>query len=363
MAYVKMGHSAADLAGLSCGPSCACSANAPKLSGFGCGPNCGCSASTPRLSGLARAGSSCHSGGARLLGFACGAGCPCAPCRTKQTGLGERYVPDDDDNDAPAPPRVVKPGQAVQVTPAAGARPGGAAVTTAAVSGLGGFGWFVNTRFTRAGHEELTRRAASGLVPTPTLDYGALIEGVRRPDTASLTAHLHLGQQRRHFLRSHILQTQSAAYADAIGQLRDLHRRILGTTSDRREQFRLIGEALHLIQDSYSPAHVKRDATGRISRIMNYGPANLVAPAAAIMTPPLGPFAIPLARREHLFPADPRDSIYSTIGGSTLKPEAMQALVASRTFLQMFLPQLSRSPSDPANASELTAFIETYLRR
>lgn len=320
MAYVRVGESTAD------------------LSGLGCGPRCGCSSGTPKLSG-----------------FACGTGCSCGPCRAKQSGLGERYVPDDEE--APPTSQVVKPGQTVRVAPAAGARPGGAAVTATSVSGLDGLGWFVKTKFTREGHEELTNRAASGLVPTPTLDYKALIEGVRRPDTASLTAHLHLGQQRRHFLRSHILQGQSSAYTDAVGHLRDLHRRILGTISNREEQFRLIGEALHLIQDSYSPAHVKRDASGRIERIMNYGPTNLVAPAV------LPPVTFPLALREHLFPADPRDSVYSTSGGGTLKPEAQRAVVASRAFLQMILPQLSRGASDPRNASELTAFIGTYLRR
>lgn len=209
-------------------------------------------------------------------------------------------------------------------------------------------GWFVHTPLTAAGHEVLTTDAARGLPISPA-QLACLIEGVRRPDTASLTAHVVPGEQRRHTLRSTILQSQRAALADAVGHLRALHARALAPGLPSQERFRLIGEALHLIQDAYAPAHVARDPGGRIRRIRNYGPANLTLPVL-------------LQPGEHRFPVDLRDRIRTGGPGSALTPEARAAVAASREYLVMALRHLGGSTPPAQVRTDLDAFIRRHFR-
>lgn len=214
--------------------------------------------------------------------------------------------------------------------------------------GLGDYGWWVRTNVAGVGvvpegHEALTREAARGL-PVSAAELGHLIEGVRRPDEASLIAHVLPAEQKRHFLRATVLHTTRSAWTAATDQLRDLHRRMLAFgTSRAPEQFRLIGEALHLIQDSFAPAHVDRNASGRIVFIKNFGPTT---------SSPMN----------HGFPVDPRDRIHSGLVRPTLKPEARNAIAASRDYLQMALRHLRGGSPPPAVSAELTAFIGRHLR-
>jgi hypothetical protein len=79
-------------------------------------------------------------------------------------------------------------------------------------------------------------------------------------------------EQRHHALRRTVDQPQEAALREIIDDLRSQHRGIL-VEGQPRARLRRIGAALHLIQDSFSPAHVQReDASGWcIRRIRNYG--------------------------------------------------------------------------------------------
>ena len=213
-------------------------------------------------------------------------------------------------------------------------------------TGTSGLGWFVKTGLSPSGHERLTQSAARGLGLTKA-ELALLVEGVRRPDTASLSAHIKPGEQRRHALRRTIFQGSKAARDDAVDHLRALHTRILAPGQPPDERFRLVGEALHLIQDSYAPAHVHRDPGGRILRIRNYGPANLVP-----IIPPSD---------EHGFPVDLRDSI-SSGRSATLRPEARAAIAASRQYLAMALRHLGKPPSPARVAADLNAFISRHFR-
>jgi hypothetical protein len=212
-------------------------------------------------------------------------------------------------------------------------------------AGLGDYGWWIRSLggAVPEGHELLTRNAASGLPISPA-ELGFLVEGVRRPDEASLVSHVLPGEQRRHFLRSTVLQPVPAAWADATNHLRALHGRLMAFgTSRAPEQFRLMGEALHLIQDSFSPAHVTRDSSGRITFVKNFGPTT-----GAIT--------------DHGFPVDPRDRVHSGILSPTLKPEARNAIAASRDYLVMTLRHIGGGMPAPAIHAELNAFVGRQMR-
>lgn len=216
---------------------------------------------------------------------------------------------------------------------------------------FGGLGWFVEASVVPEGHELLTRNAAAGM-SLSAHEMNLLRDGVRRPDTASLSAHVAPGEQRRHFLRQTILHSMAAAHRDATNHLRSLHGRLLALGAGSDEQFRLMGEALHLIQDSFAPAHVDRDpSSGRIRYIRNFGPSNLVAPL-------ISPLAVPFLPNEHRFPADQRDRIHSGLPYSgTLKPEAQQAIEASRQYLMMTLRQVRGAVPTATAMTELEDFI------
>ena len=193
------------------------------------------------------------------------------------------------------------------------------------------------------GHERLAREAARGLAGISARHLAALIEGVRRPDTESLRHHLIASQQRRHALRASLCQPLSAALAEIRAQLAALHGRALAA-GPTPAGFMLAGEALHLVQDSYSPAHVERveGSGGRypIVYIRYYG-LTTVAP------------------REHQFPFDPRDLVAGVLGGP-LKRWARVAVDASREYLELFLRRLG-TPGGAAPAAELRAYMDKHL--
>jgi|KBSMisStandDraft_5_1062788.scaffolds.fasta_scaffold11345_2 hypothetical protein len=208
------------------------------------------------------------------------------------------------------------------------------------------------------GHEVLTRSAAAGLTLTRA-EIDALVEGVRRVDTVFPTRHFDPNEQKRHALR----RARCTSMAVALSEIRNhfilLHSRALRATT-RLDAMRWIGEALHLLQDSFSEAHTARTfrATGAphpIRFIRFFGLQGLPAPV------------------EHqVFPMpDPRDLI--TVGGR-LRPAAAHSVVASKEFLSLMLRHLSRPtlpvrPTmlrpirsiSPAVAAGLRAFMNRHL--
>ena len=221
--------------------------------------------------------------------------------------------------------------------------------------GLGELGWFIDRMIgptrTPTGHEELTKRAARGLIKN-SADLAALIAGSRRPDLADPQDHIKPGEESRHFLRS-IKQSPLDAWWSAIRHLQTLHHQMMAS-SNRANQFMLIGEALHLIQDSFAPAHVEREPrTGDILNIRVYGP---LAPQG-----------------NHLFRIDPRDDIFATKPPRMLTLDAQKAITCSNEYLQMALRhiQLKQLPSwiplslTQQTARALNAFIShrLWLRR
>lgn len=186
----------------------------------------------------------------------------------------------------------------------------------------GDLGWFIDTQIstfkTPAGHEILTERAAHGIVKN-NADVTALIAGVRRPDLADPQDHIKLGEQKRHFLRS-IKQPSWSAWFLAIDHLRALHQSML-SSANRANQLALIGEALHLIQDSFAPAHVERDPRDKdILSLRVYDPK-----------PPPG---------NHIFLRDPHDAIFTTPSSAALTPGAKAAIAAGKEYLQTALRHL-----------------------
>lgn len=218
--------------------------------------------------------------------------------------------------------------------------------------------------FLPEGHEILTRTAARGL---SGVDLTALLDGVIRPDRGGKSylnfpaSALHAtdpGEQRRHSLR----RSASTSTAVALGEIRNyltlLYSRAIiaakmRSPRGRKQAFEWIGEALHLIQDSYSQAHIQRSYGAgrggshpiRYIRFYNYNvfpPSRTTAPS------------------EHNFPTDQRDSIKATTG--KIKPEAVLATRASREYLVMMLRHMA-SPTNPVNAGELRAFISKHFSR
>lgn len=220
--------------------------------------------------------------------------------------------------------------------------------------GFGGLGWFIDTSIgtpkTAEGHEILTRQAAHGIIFGA--DLFTLVDGARRPDLADPSDHIKLGEQHRHFLRS-INQPAWSAWFSAIDHLRTLHQNMLASAS-RADELRLIGEALHLIQDSFAPAHVEREPrTGDILNLHVYDPK-----------PPPG---------EHIFLVDARDAVWQSPRDGTSPPKltaaASDAVSASREYLKMALEHLRLKQSPlmvpglltKPTARDLNAFIARRL--
>jgi hypothetical protein len=200
----------------------------------------------------------------------------------------------------------------------------------------------------------LTRRAMAGLGLRPPDPYH-IETGVIRPDRGgrsywkfprSALDSLKAAAQPSHSLRPTPSSTVAAALRLIQLRFAGLHRRAMLEPPTRRKQaLEWLGEALHLLQDSFSSAHVERaGGTGRIRHIRAF--------FIRAGWPPLS-----RAPHEHNAPSDPRDDIY--VGGA-LRPEARAAIAASRAFLVMALRHL-RAPRSARNGPELVAFIARYL--
>lgn len=207
------------------------------------------------------------------------------------------------------------------------------------------------------GHEVLTRAAARGL---PGVPLSALIAGVRRVDTGgsllntprAMLSALDPAEQKRHALRKCLCQPTRTALEEIRQHLIALHRRMLSSAASPSRAFEWAGEALHLIQDSYSRAHMDRafgtgpGGTHPIRYIRFFGFASRFPPRTTE-----GPL-------EHHFPTDTRDQIKSAGGGIT--PEGRVAIAASHEFLRLIVNQL-RAPRDPAVARQLSGFLNRHF--
>lgn len=215
------------------------------------------------------------------------------------------------------------------------------------------------------GHEIITRDAigptrvisftVAGTPSSHTLsatDVDDIILGNRSVDLgrhdaddsgAGVTAVMNPPEQRRHSLRATRFQTVPAALTDIRGEFGRVHSLIL-REPDPRRRMRLIGVNLHLVQDSYSPAHTDRDFSraGCIRYVRNYG--------VPLPTDPPG--------REHGVPTDVRDSV--THGpAATARAHATDK---SRRYLQIVLKALRGGPAALEASAELVTFMIEVFR-
>ncbi len=192
------------------------------------------------------------------------------------------------------------------------------------------------------GHTSLTRQIATeiGLEPDAVK---ALVVGSAKPDKdypVNDPRSLDECEQRRHALRGRLCQEVGAALQDVRGHLTKLYKEALATSGTA--QFGLIGEALHLIQDSYSPAHTEREQFFGLTR-----PGAIVYIRVWRPTSPGYP-------TEHGWPVDLRDRLH--LQSSSGKA----ASAATRDFLQMVLGHISK-PGAPQNETQFVAFMNRHL--
>jgi hypothetical protein len=199
------------------------------------------------------------------------------------------------------------------------------------------------------GHGELTDKAARA-VGIAGENLAALKRGVARPDESPpFLQQIDECQQHRHALRAALCQKMPAAIERIRSYLRILYDCVLSMPTlqvpDPKAQFELIGEALHLIQDSYSPAHMER----------NYGGPGKVHSINYIRF--WHPITVGGSPLEHSFPVDLRDNL--TVASIPLN-WVDEAITASREFLRMILKHI-RSAGNPGNIPELNAFLNKHL--
>ena len=204
----------------------------------------------------------------------------------------------------------------------------------------------------KEGHEILTRIAMRTL-PLSAADRSAILLGVIRPDRGgksywnfprSALESLKARAQPSHSLRPTPSSTVAAALRLIRARFVSLYLRAM-RARNRRTALQWVGEAMHLLQDSFSSAHVER--AGGIGRIRH-----IRAFYVRFGWPPLS-----RAPREHNAPSDPRDDVYRN---GALRSEAHAAIRASSVFLRMMLRHL-RTPRSPRNRAELRTFINRYL--
>ncbi len=198
------------------------------------------------------------------------------------------------------------------------------------------------------GHETLNREAAKGL-SISSVELTAMNRGVRRVDLEKLTNHFKPSQQRRHMLRRYKCQPLAETLSEARQQLVAIYQRIMAAPN-REAAFEWVGEALHLIQDSYSPAHTDRekDGAGAIRFIRYFGVRGLSYPHEHRVMPMRQP-------NGRILPGDPRDFINL----SSVPTRA--AIAASRRFMELVLRHLRAAASSPTQQTELRQFMDSVL--
>ena len=195
--------------------------------------------------------------------------------------------------------------------------------------------WLVETPLTPRGHEDLTEEAARGIQLWSKGDLQLLRKGVRQPDVGGRgiqkwLRHLEPGEQRRHALRRAFGQPWQAALEDARAQLTALTHLSWELDRDHPAQMLRLGEALHLIQDAYAPAHVARTGvSGSVRYVRHFGWRSLRTEFS------IGPGRSTAITREHRFPIDGRDNVRDRSG--EYKPEAVAAIKASQLYLDLMI--------------------------
>lgn len=201
------------------------------------------------------------------------------------------------------------------------------------------FGWVVRVPgiSREEGHEAITRAAWEGLRLAPE-QQRALIQGVRAPDVGlvGLVVSALPFAQRRHALRAWSGTSTDDAVRDVHAFLAATHERALAMPEEGR--WTTFGEALHCLQDSFSPAHVDR-LGGQIVTMRHWGPLDRLRGH----------------RDEHGFPSDRRDS---ALDSGTLTAEAGAAVEASRRYLEIAMRHSSSPGSQDLWGRELEAFLD-----
>lgn len=224
---------------------------------------------------------------------------------------------------------------------------------------LGELSWAVRTPLSAEGHEAITRNAigpartitftVAGRPMTRVLspvEQAEIIAGNRSVDLGwmgtGVLFSFNKAEQKRHALRRELSQPQAAALADIVASLSAQHAGILAERDPMRRLHK-VGQALHLVQDSFSPAHtLRRPGAGWcISYIRNFGRGS--------------------APTEHGVPRDGRDEIARS------RAEAAQAVSASRRYLEIVFKAIyGRTRPDPVAAAEaareVSLFIASSLR-
>jgi hypothetical protein len=206
------------------------------------------------------------------------------------------------------------------------------------------------------GHRHLTELAASSLRISPK-QREDLKNGNARVD--AFTKVFTPDEQKRHTLRREKCQPVADALSEARNHLESLHSTALSSVHPKT-QFETLGEALHLIQDSYSEAHTERlwGAPGAVHPIRFIRLFRLVGCSfprehrVVPLPPPLWRPPTP----EELVP-DPRDLIKNR---GVLTFAARESVSASREYLDMALSHLA-SPTSPSIPGELRAFMDKHL--
>lgn len=152
-------------------------------------------------------------------------------------------------------------------------------------------------------------------------------------------------EQKLHALRRNPGQDWRVALREIVAELQAQHRGILAEPN-ARARLRRVGAALHLIQDSYCPAHTERRAGNCIGYVRNYGGNDN----------PLWQRAG--EGREHQFPFDDRDSV-------TAHPaHAGAATAASREYLQIVFKMIyGRARSNLVAVTEANDEFQQFVQK
>jgi hypothetical protein len=148
-------------------------------------------------------------------------------------------------------------------------------------------------------------------------------------------------EQKLHSLRRNPGQDWRVALREIVAELDGQYRGIVAERDAGRRLWR-IGTALHLVQDSYCPAHTQRSREGCITYVRNYGGYDT----------PLWQRGGP--NREHRFPTDARDSVAAHPG------EANAAVQASREFLQIVFKAIYGKQPAPGAGPDIGLVNEAY---
>jgi hypothetical protein len=197
------------------------------------------------------------------------------------------------------------------------------------------------------GHEAITRVAWEGLALTDG-QRAALIRGVRAPDVSirGLASFVLSSRQPRHALRAGAATTTENGIRAMRAFVISRHAEALASRDERR-RWELVGENLHCIQDSFSPAHADREGA-RIVRMKHWGPLDRFRGRDT-----------PDTRDEHGFPTDRRDLAF--VNGALSEP-ARHAAAVTRDYLELVRRQLvAADPGAAPGREELEAFLDRQV--